>query len=73
MVLIVYWWWWWGSGGGGGGDSLSKGSLGNSCLSAPVMCMMCGEYFCDCGDDCGGFCGDGISGSGDGGGKKKNH
>ena len=48
-------------------------SLGNSCLSAPVMCMMCGEYFCDCGYDCGGFCGDGISGSGGGRGKKKNH
>ena len=37
------------------------------------MCIMCGEYFCDCGDDCGGYGGCGISGSGGGGGKKKNH
>ena len=37
------------------------------------MRIMCGEYFCDCGDDCGGYGGCGISGSGGGGGKKKNH
>ena len=37
------------------------------------MCMKCGEYFGECGDDCGG-CGDGGgSGSGGSGGKKKNH
>ena len=37
------------------------------------MCMMCGEYFGDCCDDCG-VCGGG-SGSDSGGGvrKKKNH
>ena len=70
MVLIGYWLWWWGSGGGG---SLSKGSIGNSCMSALVMCMMCGEYFCDCGDDCGGCGSGGNSGSDGGGWRKKNH
>ena len=58
-------------GGGGGGDSLSKGGSCNSCMRALVMCMMCGEYFGECGDDCGG-CGCGVgSGRGCGGGKKR--
>ena len=70
MVLIGCWWWWWGSGGGGGGDSVSKGSSGNSCMCALVMCMMCGEYFGDCGVDCGGCGGGGGSGSDGSGGKK---
>ena len=62
----------WGSGGGAGGvgDSLSKGSSGNCCISALVMCMMCGEYFVDCCDDCG-VCGSGSGSYSGGGGRKK--
>ena len=43
----------------------------NSCGSAIVGCMMCHEYFGNCGGDCGG--GGGGSGIGGGGGKWKNH
>ena len=35
--------------------------------------MLCGEYFGDCGVNCGGCGGGGGSGTGGGSGKKKNH
>ena len=44
----------------------------NCCMSAPVMCMMCGEYFGDCCDDCE-VCGGGSGSDSGGGGRKKNH
>ena len=64
------------SGGCGGGDRLCKGGSCNSCRSAIVKCMMCGEYGGEGGGDCVGGCG-GVfvigSGSGGGGGQETNH
>ena len=42
----------------------------NCCTSVLVMCMMCGEYFVDCCDDCG-VCGGGSGSDSGGGGRKK--
>ena len=40
MVVVGYWWYWWRS---GGGNSHCRGVSCNSCRSAIVKCMLCGE------------------------------
>ena len=68
VVVVGYWWWC--IGGGGGGDSLCKGGRCNSCRSARVKCLMCGEGGAEGGGDGdgGGVC---VGGVGAVGGRQK--
>ena len=43
VVVVVVLYWWWCSGGAGVCYILCKGGSFNSCRSARVKCMMCGE------------------------------